>query len=66
MGKYCLWVRPSMRKNDYGTKIAKMLVEKARELQINEIILCHYEEYIRINVGKERIYGKQFYSNDYV
>ena len=30
-------------KKGYGIQIARMLVEEARKMNIEEIILCHYE-----------------------
>ena len=42
-GNIAYGVKPTKRKNGYGTKIAKMMVEEARKMNIDEIILCHYE-----------------------
>lgn len=42
-GNIAYGVRPTKRKNGYGTQIAKMLVEEAQKMNIEEIILCHYE-----------------------
>ena len=53
-GNIAYGVRPSKRKNGYGTQIAKMLVEEARKLNINEIILCHYES----NMISPKIFNK--------
>lgn len=42
-GNIAYGVRPTKRNKGYGTQIAKMLVEEARKMNIEEIILCHYE-----------------------
>ena len=42
-GNIAYGVRPTKRKKGYGTQIARILVEEARKMNIEVIILCHYE-----------------------
>lgn len=53
-GNIAYGVRPSQRKKGYGTKIAEQLVYKCKDLQMKEIILCHYED----NVISPKIFNK--------
>ena len=53
-GNLAYGVRPSERKKGYGTKIAKKLVNKCKELGFKEIILCHYED----NLISPKIFNK--------
>ena len=53
-GNIAYGVRPSERKKGYGTKIAKNLIEKCKDIGIEEIILCHYED----NVISPKIFMK--------
>ena len=42
-GNIAYGIRPTKRKMGYGTKIAMLLVDEAKEMGIKDIILCHYE-----------------------
>lgn len=53
-GNIAYGVRPSQRQKGYGTKIARQLVVKCKELGMKEIILCHYED----NVISPKIFNK--------
>lgn len=61
-GNIAYGVRPAKRERGYATEIAKQLLIKAKELQMNEIILCHYED----NVISPKIFNKigAIYIND--
>ena len=53
-GNIAYGVRPSKRNKGYGTKLAEMRVDEARKLNIDEIILCHYET----NLISPKIFNK--------
>lgn len=53
-GNIAYGVRPSQRRKGYGTKIAEQLLNKCKELRIEEVILCHYED----NIISPKIFNK--------
>ncbi len=53
-GNIAYGVRPTERKKGYATKIAEQLVTKCKELGMNEVILCHYED----NIISPKIFNK--------
>ena len=42
-GNIAFGVRPTERKKGYGTKISKLLIRKAKDIGMDELIICHYE-----------------------
>lgn len=44
LGNIAIGIRPSCRKKGYATVLLKVLIEKAKEMSMNEITICHYSE----------------------
>ena len=43
-GHIACGIRPSKRNKGYGTEVVRLLVEQAKKMKIEEVILCHYIE----------------------